>query len=697
MQVLQDSHPRNLGLRELIPAFLLGFLATSFQIYLLREFCVHFYGNEMSFGFVLAAWLLWGGVGSLLASRFGLRLRPNGLFRANSALLFVFPLCLVVLRLSRFLLGILPGEVTGIVPILGFSLALTLFVSLPLGAMFVFNSQFLGGDVARVYLVESLGAAAGGLLVYLLLIPFLSNWQGAGIIGAFVLVLAFFSLARKKDLPLAFAALIFLAGFVVLDFPSQRLYWRPFTLVESEDTQYGKLQVIKTSEQISLYNNSLLVYSSPDPAAAEEAVHFAFLQNTQAQRALLIGGGAGGALRECLKYRQTTVDYVELDPEIIALSRKFLGGPEREGLESPRVHVLYQDGRRFLQITKNFYDLIILSLPEPATAQINRFYTREFFMEARARLKKGGVFSFRVPSAENYLSLELRQFLASLYFTLREAFPVIRVVPGDTNVFLASEGDVTIDPNELSQRIERLGLHNTYVNPQMIFARLSPLRVDRLRAQLEEGPRRLNRDLVPISYYDSSVLWSTQFKSGESAVLRFLAGLSPFWLLDFPLLLILIVLVVLLVRPTTASRYSVPLTIMGLTTITVEICVLITFQTFYGYVYGKIALLLSAFMAGLFLGALLSHKRRRPSYPRLLLIQLGFIPLLILFQFSLRIRPPEVFMFAFLVALGFLGGDLFVTANALLLTRKRTLGWATEWICSARSEELSRRRQSSFR
>ncbi len=113
---------------------------------------------------------------------------------------------------------------------------------------------------------------------------------------------------------------------------------------------------------------------------------------------------------------------------------------------------------------------------------------------------------------------------------------------------------------------------------------------------------------------------------------------------------------------------------MGLTTITVEICVLIAFQTFYGYVYGKIALLLTAFMAGLFLGAMLSTKRRRSSYAQLLLIQLGFIPLLILFQLSLGLRPPEIFMFAFLLALGFLGGGLFVTANALLLGESKSFG-----------------------
>ena len=63
MSILPKSGPGNLGLRFSAPAFLLGFLAASFQIFLLREFSAHFFGNELTFGLVLAAWLLWGGLG----------------------------------------------------------------------------------------------------------------------------------------------------------------------------------------------------------------------------------------------------------------------------------------------------------------------------------------------------------------------------------------------------------------------------------------------------------------------------------------------------------------------------------------------------------------------------------------------------------------------------------------------------------
>jgi len=93
------------------------------------------------------------------------------------------------------------------------------------------------------------------------------------------------------------------------------------------------------------------------------------------------------------------VDYVELDPEIIRLSLQFLPEREKSALRNERVHIFYQDGRAFLKETRKRYDMIILNLPEPATAQINRFYTKEFFLEAREKLTEKGVLSFLVPSA----------------------------------------------------------------------------------------------------------------------------------------------------------------------------------------------------------------------------------------------------------------------------------------------------------
>ena len=55
-----------------------------------------------------------------------------------------------------------------------------------------------------------------------------------------------------------------------------------------------------------------------------------------------------------------------------------------------------------LASTKPEYDVIIVNLPDPQTAQINRFYTLEFFQEVASKLAPQGIFSFRLSAAENY-------------------------------------------------------------------------------------------------------------------------------------------------------------------------------------------------------------------------------------------------------------------------------------------------------
>ena len=672
MRILQHSNTRGLGVADFLFPLLLGFLSLSFQIFLMREFSVHFYGNEISYGLILAAWLLWGGVGSVSASklRFNLSRLPHLYYLAA----LLFPLSLIGLRFSKFFLKILPGEITGLIPMVIFSLILSFFISFPFGILFVFNVHFRKGNLAHVYILESLGATLAGITVYFILIPFFSNWQGAVFCGALASTLVFLFAGWKNGRFRIVFVLAVLLALSLFDFPSQKIYWKPFRLILSKDSPYGKLQAIKTEEQVSLYNNSLLVYSHPDLASSEESVHFALLQNPQAKNVLLVGGGVGGGLMQVVKYPQVDVDYVEIDPEIIRISEKIL--PERETLllEHTNVHTFYKDGRSFIEKVKKEYDVILLNLPEPSTAQINRFYTKEFFLKAREKLTERGILSFRVPSAENYISPELQNFLSSLYFTLKEAFPVVEIVPGDTNIFLASHSPLSLEFEVLGERAVNLDLQNTYVGPHLLFARLNPLRVDLLREKVKAGKRKINQDLIPISYFYNSVLWSAHFQGLEKKLLSFFSDIPTFWLLDFPLLLFVCLLIILILRQKKSPFYLVPLAVMGFTTIVAEILVIIAFQTFYGYLYSKVALLLTSFMAGLFIGALRSQRRKKHTFPYIILIQFGFLVLLLLLRFFLRFHPPEFCAFLFLLLLGFLGGDLFVTANQLFLKEKTNYG-----------------------
>ncbi len=674
---MRDAHSRDLGLKARFPAFLLGFMAASFQVYLLREFAAQFYGNELTFGLLLGSWLLWGGLGSL--AKPGSEAGPDG---ARLAGLYGISICLflaalVALRFSHDLMGILPAELTGLGPALVFALVLSLVVSFPLGYYFVLNAGLAGGDVSLVYLLESAGAAAAGLFVHFILVPGLSNWQGAAAVGATAAALALATMKPGRGRRPLIAALALAAGLAAFDLPSQRASWKPLRLVEAVDTPYGKLQVIRNAEQVTLYDNGLAVFTHPDLGAAEETVHFALLQRDGVRKVLIIGGGAGGGVAEALEYPDVEVDYVELDPAIVRLAEKYATGPSRDALKDPRVRVLHQDGRAFLRSSTERYDAVILGLPEPATAQINRFYTVEFFASVRTRLAPGGVLSLVVPSAENYISDALAQFLGSIVATAKAAFSKVALIPGANCVVLASDTALNIDAGWLSEKIAGLGLNNRFVSPEMLPDRLSPLRAARLTERVAAQPARINRDLVPVSYYFHSVLWAGQFRGLESGLLRAAGGVPSGWLLNVPLALFGLALAFLaMAKRRSTVRFVVPVAVMGLTSIVVEFAVLLVFQANFGTVYGKIPLLLASFMAGLVAGSFLARRRRGQGSGDLLASQ-GLLALALFVISPCQMTAQgEVLAYALLLGLGALSGYLFVAANALILRESAHRGLA---------------------
>ena len=667
---MRDAHTRDLGLSSRLPAFLLGFMAASFQVFLLREFAAEFSGNELTFGLFLGSWLLWGGLGSLVRPEAGAG--PAGSARLAvlfSAAVILFFAGLAVLRVSHKLLGLLPAEQTGLGPALGFALLVGLLIGFPLGHAFVLNAGLLGGDVASVYVRESAGAAAAGLLVHFLLVPNLSNWEGGAVVGAFSALAVLAALRPKRRAVAVPAAAVLLAAAVArMDLPSQRWAWRPLRLVEAEDARFGRLQVVRNEEQVTFFDNGLAAFSHPDAGAAEDAVHFALLQRQGDRRVLLVGGGIGGGAAEALKHPGVRADLVELDPALIGLARRHLSADSLAVLGDARLRLFHSDGRTFLRRAGERYDAILLNLPEPATAQINRYYTRQFFLEVRGRLAPDGVFGFVVPSAENYISADLEQLLSSLAATLRGAFSTVLAVPGSTCVFLASEGPLSLDPGRLSEAAVRAGLETRFVSPAMLPFRLDPDRVAYLEGKLASPRARINRDLVPVCYYFDALLWAGQFPGPAAGLLRSAGRAGPFWLLDAPLAALALGLAALAWRGRrSAARHLVPVAVMGLTTIVVEIAVFIAFQARFGFVYGRIPLLVALFMSGMALGSLASRRRRRPGRADLPAVQAGFVVLLLAAGGALSGAGGEIVPFALLFGFGALGGWLFVSANRRLL------------------------------
>ncbi len=114
------------------------------------------------------------------------------------------------------------------------------------------------------------------------------------------------------------------------------------------------------------------------------------------QHALILGAGSGSDVSTALAYKVKSITAVEIDPTIQRLGAHF--NPDRP-YSDPRVKVVINDGRSFLQNDRGKYDLIIFALPDSLTLTSSNtslrlesfLLTEESIQAARSRLTSNGL------------------------------------------------------------------------------------------------------------------------------------------------------------------------------------------------------------------------------------------------------------------------------------------------------------------
>jgi spermidine synthase len=664
---------------------LIGFTAVIAQVVLMRELLVVFYGNELSLGVMLANWLLWTALGASVLGRWAARASNSRKVLAGlqTLLALTLPLTLLAVRASKVFFQSVPGEILGPVPMFLTSFATLSVFCVASGGLFPAGSRLFtettgtttAAATGAVYLMEAAGSGLGGILTSLVLVRLLTAFEIGAILSLLNLLAAWVLVVqaggRRRRWAVSFVALaaLVLVGCLELEPLSRGLLWRGFQLIATRNSVYGSLAVVETNPSRSLFENGLIVMTVPDPAAAEEAVHYALLEHPQPRSLLLIGGGVNGSVAEAFAHPSLErVDYVELDPMIFNLAAQYFPQAWKEIQRDRRVRIHAMDGRRFLKSAQGIFDVIVVNLPDPHTAQLNRFYTEEFFREAAAKLRPGGLVSFQVTSSENYISQELADFLRCLERTLRAVFPQVVAIPGETvHFFAAAEpGTLTADPAELVRRLRARGLHTQYVREYFLPFRMSRDRMLDLQVQIKpQANTPVNRDFAPVAYYFDVALWSTRFHRTSVRWIEALASVRfQLWLAAATLGLAVVVLLLWMwptgavvaqgvaaatpaacqyptqepqgqkagpalpgpaglreEKPVARARRAAAFAVaaMGFTGLGLEILLLLGFQALYGYVYHQLTILVALFMVGMATGAwveLRSARGRSEYRPR---------------------------------------------------------------------------------
>ena len=379
---------------------LIGFTAIITQILFMREFLAIFYGNELSMGIMLANWLWWTAAGSYLTGKWARRQKnPQTIMAILQILLAIFiPFTIILIRISKSLFQTITGELLGLFPIYLDSFIVLFPTCFIIGGLFSVASYLyakteekkLGVASGYVYLMESIGSAISGIFVYVLLLPYLDTIHSSLLLAFCNIVAAIYLILknqpdRKKPVLLFSAVFLFivLAFFAIsLESLSYKFLWPGFQVLENKNSKYGNLTLIQHQENKTVYENGLVLFNVPDQEAAEEAVHYALLQHPEPQRLLLIGGGLNGSLREALKHPSIRhIDYIELDPAIVQLVQKHILENSNIAIQDPRVSTHHMDGRLFLQQKSIRYDVILVNLADPHTAQLTDFTLVSFFKQ----------------------------------------------------------------------------------------------------------------------------------------------------------------------------------------------------------------------------------------------------------------------------------------------------------------------------
>jgi spermidine synthase len=396
---------------------------------------------------------------------------------------------------------------------------------------------------------------------------------------------------------LAAAAAVVLVALLVLmssgnlDDLTRRLEYAGQEVVFHGESPYGSLVVTRSAGQLNFIENGVPLMTTHNVGQIEETVHYAMAQRPKARRVLLISGGISGTAREVLKYPVEAVDYVEFDPLILEVARRLLP----DSLADPRIHTVQGDARQYVRQTGQRYDIVIADLPEPSNSQLNRFYTRQFFVEVKRILMPDGVLSFSLGTYEDYLSKELAQMIGVGYQTLRAVCSHVLILPGGRVFLLASDGPLTAD---VAPRIAAAGVKTRLVGPNYLKGMLTPDRMaDVRRAATSDAP--LNEDFSPILYYYHLRYWMSQFE-------------VRFGLFEAVLAVLLLIYLVRL-RPA-------PLVVFcgGFAASALEVVLLLAFQVLFGSLYYQVGLIVTMFMLGLVIGAASgNHFSMWHSRPRL--------------------------------------------------------------------------------
>lgn len=362
----------------------------------------YFQGSSiLHFSIVIGLFLSFMGIGSY-ASKFIKDDLPVWFVRFELVLSVVGGFSAFLLYFAFSLTPYFYGVAFVLIAILGAMIG----IEIPILTRIIGKHESLKDAIADVLSFDYLGALIASVAFPLLLLPVFGNMRTAFAIGLLNLIVAILNTYLfKKELKkfkqfligeIAIGVILifgFIYSFQINAYYETFLYRDDVML--SRQTKYQNIIVTKWNKDMRLFINGNLQFSSRDEYRYHEPlVHVPMSLTEFHEKILILGGGDGMAVRELLKYDNIgSIELVDLDPIITDLAKNHPAFVKlnENAMNNDKVQIFNTDAFKYIEKSSEFYNVIIIDLPDPSNESLGKLYSREFYSLIKKRLAADGV------------------------------------------------------------------------------------------------------------------------------------------------------------------------------------------------------------------------------------------------------------------------------------------------------------------
>ena len=413
-----------------VVAALSGFTALGAEVVWARQLSLLFGASVYTFSLILATFLaglaLGGAIGASLARRLRRPAIALGWMQLGLALAIAAGSWLIVNALplwqpTKQFLPSVHGSPTLRIAFDAVRCAVAMLPATILwGASFPLAIASARGSVAAVNALNTAGALAGAILVTLIAIPSFGSQRAQQLLVVLAVIsgVIVYASRTRRAAPLALSVVSVITIASVVSVPSVPGHLIAFGrsvnsydsikrflyLAEGATASVAVTEGVAGAKQFHIAGKVEASDMDIDMRLERMLGHVPALLHPHPRSVLIVGVGAGvtaGALSIHPEVQRIVI--CEIEPVVPASARAYFGAENHHVFDDPRVELIFDDARHYLQTTSEKFDVITTDPIHPWVRGAATLYSLEYLQIARDHLNPGGIVTQWVPLYETDL------------------------------------------------------------------------------------------------------------------------------------------------------------------------------------------------------------------------------------------------------------------------------------------------------